>query len=186
MAGMALRHAILSALIHRDASGYDLAKVFDAAVSSYWSATPQQLYRELDRLSGDGLVEARVVQQERRPNKRVYSVTDAGRNELHAFVARAPRPLAIRDELLVQVTGMGPGDVESVRANLAAKLEASEAKLEIYQRAIDRALDGRSEEEFLDSGELIGSYLVLQRGVAYERETIAWCRSTLKILARRS
>ena len=37
----------MAALLEGEASGYDLAKVFDASVANFWPATPQQLYREL-------------------------------------------------------------------------------------------------------------------------------------------
>ena len=48
---MALRDAVLAALLDSEASGYDLAKSFDGSVANYWMATPQQLYRELERLA---------------------------------------------------------------------------------------------------------------------------------------
>ena len=46
---MSLRHAVMAALLEGEASGYDLAKEFDASVANFWMATPKQLYRELDR-----------------------------------------------------------------------------------------------------------------------------------------
>lgn len=72
---MSLKYAVLSALLEGEASGYDLAKIFDVSVSNFWAATPQQLYRELDRLTADGLIDARVVPQERRPNKRMFTLS---------------------------------------------------------------------------------------------------------------
>ena len=48
---MALRHAVLAALLEGEASGYQLSKRFDVSVANFWSATPQQLYRELERLA---------------------------------------------------------------------------------------------------------------------------------------
>ena len=64
---MSLRDAVLAALLEGESSGYDLAKGFDASVANFWMATPQQLYRELERLAEQGLIEARIVDQERRP-----------------------------------------------------------------------------------------------------------------------
>ena len=75
---MALGHAVLAALLQGEASGYDLAKSFNASVANFWVATPQQLYRELDRLEAAGLIEGRVVEQQRRPNKRLFSLTPVG------------------------------------------------------------------------------------------------------------
>jgi len=53
---MALRHAVLAALLEGEASGYQLAKRFDVSVANFWSATPQQLYRELERLEQERLL----------------------------------------------------------------------------------------------------------------------------------
>jgi virulence activator alpha len=64
---MALRHAVLAALLEGEASGYELAKRFDVSVANFWSATPQQLYRELERLEADGRLRGRVV--EHRPDR---------------------------------------------------------------------------------------------------------------------
>ncbi|MGV7942656.1 PadR family transcriptional regulator, partial [Mycobacterium kansasii] len=65
---MALRHAIESTLlVLGEASGYDLSKEFDGARANFWVATPQQLYRELERMESDGAIVARTVEQEKRP-----------------------------------------------------------------------------------------------------------------------
>ncbi|ETB41499.1 PadR family transcriptional regulator, partial [Mycobacterium avium 11-0986] len=84
---VSLRDAVLAALLEGESSGYDLAKDFDASVANFWPATPQQLYRELDRLAGQGLIRARVVHQQRRPNKRMFSLTAAGRAAIRRFTA---------------------------------------------------------------------------------------------------
>ena len=180
---MALRHAILAALISGESSGYDLAKSFDVAVANYWTATAQQLYRELDRLADAGLVTGRTVEQEKRPNKRVYSLTDAGREALRAFVASDPKPTAIRDELLVQLEAMQPDDVEEVKAHVSQKLADSRRKLEYYRRSRDFLLDGKSEDEYLAHQQRLGRYLTLARGLSFEEENVRWCEFTLKALA---
>ncbi|GAA3082491.1 hypothetical protein GCM10020000_80610 [Streptomyces olivoverticillatus] len=53
---MALRHAVLAALLDGDLSGYQLAKEFDLGVANFWHAQPQQLYAELTRLEKNGLI----------------------------------------------------------------------------------------------------------------------------------
>src|ERR1044072_4278199 len=113
---MALRNAVMAALLEGEASGYDLAKGFDATVANFWTATPQQLYRELERMEAEGLVTARLVEQRRRPNKRLFSLTEAGREAVRAYTAEPPgRPAVIRDELPVKVQGADAGDVDAGR-----------------------------------------------------------------------
>ncbi|UXA07157.1 PadR family transcriptional regulator [Mycobacterium sp. SMC-2] len=182
---MSLRDAVLAALLEGESSGYDLAKDFDASVANFWTATPQQLYRELDRLAEQGLIQARVVQQERRPNKRLFSLTDAGRDAIRDFTARAPKPSAIRDELLVKVQAADAGDTPAVRGFILQRLQWATAKLQRYERLRARVLDGRGEEEFLAQAERIGPYLTLLRGIAFEEENIRWAERALAVIEHR-
>lgn len=93
---VALRHAVLAALLDGEYSGYQLAKAFDVGVANFWYALPQQLYAELTKLEKEGLVAGRQVVQETRPNKRLFRVTDAGLAELEDFPHpyRSPRSSA--------------------------------------------------------------------------------------------
>ncbi|WP_078910211.1 PadR family transcriptional regulator [Streptomyces sp. NRRL S-87] len=184
---MALRNALMAALLEGEASGYDLAKEFDASVANFWMATPQQLYRELERMTADGLVTARVVEQERRPNKRLFALTDAGRAAVRAYVAEPPaRPTAIRDELMVKVSCADVGDLDAVRAAIGERMDWAAAKLARYERLRERLLAGRTEDEFFDTAERVGPYLTLLRGMAFERENLTWGRTALRRLDRRA
>src|ERR1700747_3624009 len=126
---MALRHAVRAALLEGEASGYQLSKRFDVSVANFWSATPQQLYRELDRLEAEHLLRGRVVEQRRRTNKRVFSLTAAGRRELYGFTAQPAKPAAMRDDLLVKLHAVDAGDAAAVKEALEARLRTSPPKL---------------------------------------------------------
>ncbi len=182
---MSLRDAVLAALLEGESSGYDLAKGFDAATANFWMATPQQLYRELDRLAKQGLLQARVVPQERRPNKRMYSLTEAGREAIQQFTARAPKPSVIRDELLVKVQAADAGNAQAVRDFIVERLHWATAKLQRYERFRARILDGRGEEEYLAQAERVGPYLTLLRGISFEEENIRWAGRALTIIEHR-
>ncbi|MBB5857431.1 PadR family transcriptional regulator [Amycolatopsis umgeniensis] len=183
---MALRNAILAMLLEGESSGYDLAKSFNASVANFWTATPQQLYRELDKMETRGLVTARVVEQERRPNKRLFSLTDAGAAELADFTTRAPKPTAIRDELLVQVQAAEAGDDEAIRRAVADRMATAETKLKRFERLRDRLLGEAVEAEFLATSPRVGPYLTLARGIAFEQENLRWCGQVLDVLAHRA
>lgn len=183
---MSLKYAVLAALMNGEASGYDLAKVFDIAMANFWSSTPQQLYRELDRLATEGLVEARVVQQERRPNKRLFSLTQTGRDALRTFALSPPRPTAIRDELMVKIQAMDVVDPDAVRPLVEESLKLFSERLARYERISEHMLDGRREEEYLVEAEQVGPYLTLMRGRSFEEENVRWCKRTLEVLAVRA
>ncbi|HWH44187.1 MAG TPA: PadR family transcriptional regulator [Thermoleophilaceae bacterium] len=181
---MALRHALLAALAEGEASGYELAKRFDVSVANFWAATPQQLYRELDRLESQGLVRGRTVRQRKRPDKRVFRPTAAGREELAAFTAAPARPTAIRDELLVKLQAVDSGDAGAVRDAIAVRMDEARAKLAAYEALIERLLAGRSEDDYLAAGGRIGPYLTLLRGRSFEQENLRWGEHALAVLTR--
>ncbi|MFG3019162.1 PadR family transcriptional regulator [Streptomyces sp. NPDC048254] len=184
---MALRNALMAALLEGEASGYDLAKGFDATVANFWTATPQQLYRELERMEAEELVTARVVEQERRPNKRLFSLTEAGREAVRAYTAEPPaRPAVVRDELLVKVQCADAGDIEAVRTAVAGRMDWATAKLARYERIRRRLLAGRSEEAYFAEAERIGPYLTLLRGMSFERENLRWGELALRRLDERA
>ena len=183
---MALRHAVLAALLDGDASGYQLSKRFDVSVANFWSATPQQLYRELERLEDDGLLRGRVVRQRRRPNKRVFTLTAEGREELHAFIAQPAKPTAIRDDLLVKLQAADDDDRDAMREALAERLNHARGKLALYERLRDGLLEGRSEDAHLRDAERVGPYLTLMGGRMFEQQSIRWCSAVLEVLDQRS
>lgn len=179
---MSLRHAVLAALLEGEASGYELAKRFDLSVANFWSATPQQLYRDLERLESDGLVSARLVEQQRRPNKRVFTLTPVGRDELNAFTQEPARPVAMRDDLLVKLQALDVGDPDAVIKSLEARLARSREKLARYDRFQETMLAGRTETEYLAAGDRIGPYLTLMGGRMYEQQNIRYATAVLTIL----
>ena len=182
---MALRHAVLAALLEGEASGYQLAKRFDVSVANFWSATPQQLYRELDRLEAEGLVHARLVRQQRRPDKRVFTLTDRGRADLDRFTRAPAKPVATRDELLVKLQAVDVGESDAVSKELMARLDRAHAKLALYDRLLADMLDGRDAGAFERDSERIGPYLTLMGGRMYEQTNIDWCTAALEVLSRR-
>jgi DNA-binding PadR family transcriptional regulator len=182
---MSLRHAVLAALLAGEASGYELAKRFDVSVADFWSATPQQLYRDLDRLEQDGLVSARVVEQSRRPNKRVFTLTGQGRAELTAYTREPARPPAIRDEFLVKLQAVDEGDPVTLAETARERLTRARDRLARYDRMRERMLAGRDEDEFLRTSDRIGPFLTLMAGRMYEQTNIAWSARMLEILTDR-
>ncbi len=182
---MALKHAVLAALLDGEYSGYQLAKAFDVGVANFWHALPQQLYAELTRLEAAGLVGGRQVVQETRPNKRLFHVTDEGLAELERFAAATSKPSFIRDDLLVKVQAVDRTDAAPVIEQLDERARTAAAKVEIFEKLLARLRGGRDESEFLAHGVRIGPYLTCLRGLAFERETRDWCERIAGVLRER-
>nr|WP_042185217.1 helix-turn-helix transcriptional regulator [Kibdelosporangium sp. MJ126-NF4]CEL16620.1 Transcriptional regulator, PadR family [Kibdelosporangium sp. MJ126-NF4]CTQ89029.1 Transcriptional regulator, PadR family [Kibdelosporangium sp. MJ126-NF4] len=183
---MALRHALLAALLDRELSGYQLSKLFDLAASSFWHASSQQLYAELAKLEADGLLTGHEVIQQGRPNKRVFALTDSGRDELARYTSTPTKPVSIRDDLMVKAYAEHAADPSALIKQLDERAAQSRAKDEFLEAQLARLRDGKSEEEHLASAENIGPYLAGTRGRMYLKDEIAWCEWAAEVLRSRS
>ncbi|MEU7968603.1 PadR family transcriptional regulator [Streptomyces sp. NPDC049097] len=182
---MALRHAVLAALLDVELSGYQLAKSFDLGVANFWYAQPQQLYAELTRLERDGLIAGREVVQDARPNKRLFRVTEAGLAELEDFTAASAKPPFIRDDLLVKVQAADDVDLGALIAQLGERASIAAAKIDLFGQLLRGMRGGRTEEEFLRHGHRIGPYLTCMRGLAFEQGNRDWCERAITVLTER-
>jgi DNA-binding PadR family transcriptional regulator len=91
---VSLRHALLALLDAQPMTGYSLAKQFDQSVAYVWHAPHSQIYPELRRLEGDGLITGREQARGARGTKRTYDITEAGRDELRRWVEEVARGAA--------------------------------------------------------------------------------------------
>ncbi|MEV0089856.1 PadR family transcriptional regulator [Saccharopolyspora sp. NPDC050642] len=183
---MALRHAVLAALLDGEFSGYQLAKAFDVGMANFWHALPQQLYSELAKLEQDGLVSGREIVQEARPNKRLFTVTDAGLAELQRFAAAPSKPSFIRDDLLVKVAAADSVDAAELIGQLEERAAIAEAKIELFDKLLRKMRGELDEAEFLASAAKIGPYLTCLRGRRFESENRDWCNATASVLRARA
>ena len=121
---MSLEHAILGFLNYRQFSGYDLKKIFDTSVSHFWPADQSQIYRTLAKLSEYGWASVERVEQEKKPDRKEYLITEEGQKELAAWLL-APQTFGDhRSPQLIQVFFAGQLTDEQIK-NIRHKLTDS-------------------------------------------------------------
>src|ERR1043166_3201232 len=77
---MDVRTICLGILTRGDATGYEIKKLFeDDDYQHFVEASFGSIYPALSRLTEEGLVSVREEAQEKRPDRKVYSITPAGR-----------------------------------------------------------------------------------------------------------
>lgn len=175
---MALVHAILAVLVDCPCSGYDLRKRFEGSVGFFWKASFQQIYRELTKLEDQGLLHSQTVQQDNRPDKKIYSVTEAGQQYLSEWIAQSSEVSPFRDDLLVKVFA---GAVVP-RSTLLAELEQHRQQ-HLEQLSVYRAIEQRHFQD-LDTVSTNHKfhYLTLRHGIRYETEWLDWCDEVMQFL----
>jgi PadR family transcriptional regulator AphA len=98
---MDVKTLCLGALTEGDKSGYEIKRCFEEAFSHFFVAGYGSIYPALADLSRTGLVTCESVEQEGRPDKKVYSLTSAGERLLvDELLVTRPRH-KVRSEFLV-------------------------------------------------------------------------------------
>jgi DNA-binding PadR family transcriptional regulator len=99
---------LLALLAKVPAHGYELKILLEQMFGdAYPSPNIGQIYVTLQRLERDGLVASQDVVQQARPNKRVYEVTDAGREALANWIDQPSDGPRIRDDFFMKLA-LGP------------------------------------------------------------------------------
>ena len=176
---MSLSHAILTALLDEDLTGYALAKQFDVSLGFFWQASHQQIYRELKGLHLAGSVNVLEVPQHGKPDKRVYSLTNQGRQMLDSWITQSTRHRGVKDELFIKLFNVGSVPVEQVTEAVAQRQAEHARKLELYRKI--EARNYASPSTLSDRKK--GVYLSLLAGIRQEQTALAWCDDALDLLS---
>ncbi|MFA7639531.1 MAG: PadR family transcriptional regulator [Parvibaculum sp.] len=94
----------LGALVFGDATGYEINKMFeDGPFGHFLEASYGSIYPALTRLTEEGLVTCKAEAQEGRPGKKIYSLTDKGRERLREALGEPLAPDKFRSEFLFTI-----------------------------------------------------------------------------------
>ncbi|MFT4199308.1 PadR family transcriptional regulator [Gordonia sp. (in: high G+C Gram-positive bacteria)] len=176
---MALEHAIMVSLAERPGTGYEIAQQFDRSIGHFWSATHQQVYRTLKKLHVDGLVDFEPVVQDGRPDKKVYQLSDAGREALAKWVSTPTAVTPLRNELGVKIRGAEHGDLASIILELEQYRDSNRQLLEFYRSSA--AQDFPNPDAL--TGRKLHQYLVLRGGIRAATSVVEWCDEVIDGLA---
>ena len=209
---MALDHALLVSLLEKPSSGYELARRFDRSIGYFWHATHQQIYRVLARMEASGWISGEVQAGETAPDRKVFSVTGPGREELSRWLGQPAEPDGVRDTLMVKLRGAAFDDparllpeFERHRAAHADRLSryraiesrdfagaqsASPAMPSSGAQGASLGVDGRrsaspatqSDSTVTLERQQALQHLVLKSGIRYEQAWLEWCEESMSLL----
>lgn len=174
---MALVYAILTLLVDRPHSGYDMTKKFDGSVGFFWKATHQQIYRELAKLEAQAWVRAEIIPQANRPDKKLYSLTDLGKQQLLEWLIQPTELMPIKEEVLIKLS-IGYLAPAAIVRELNRHRQIHSEKLAVYRQIEQDHFQNLSTAPNHSKY----SYLTLRRGIRYETDYIAWCDEAIEFL----
>ncbi len=125
---MSLEHVILGWLSTGPGSGYDLVRAMDFGVNWFWTAPHSQIYPKLKSLEERGLVESESTVVGERLEKRIYSITEAGRAEIDAWTRKPPTYPANRDAERIKLIFGDTGDLAALRTHFLTHFQHFQAR----------------------------------------------------------
>lgn len=174
-----LKYAILGLLMRKNMSGYDLNKEFNSGLIEFWSAKHSQIYPELKKLVGEGLVEFKIEISGDILEKKIYQITEKGKQEflnwLHQDVEIEPTP---KDVFRLRMYFSENLDSKELLRLLDSQIKQHDLKLKHLQDINDsfETVPVKGTVEFAD-------YLVLQSAIMREDYYLEWlnlCKNYFK------
>ena len=101
---MNVRTLCLGILSLQEASGYEIKKdVEDGLFSHFIDASYGSIYPALTQLAAEGLLTVRAEEQTGKPDKKVYAITESGKNALANAISVTPSKDKYKSEFLFQM-----------------------------------------------------------------------------------
>jgi len=160
---MDVRTLCLGILSLGDATGYEIKKmVAEGSFSFFSEASYGSIYPALTKLMAEGLVLCRTEKQERRPDKKIYSLTANGRAQLEQELEKRPGPDRHRSDFLAALLFAEAVAPERVRDLIDERIDQHRTKIE--------QLNGLLENEDISDV----SRFVIEYGIAMQKAAVSY------------
>jgi DNA-binding PadR family transcriptional regulator len=178
-----LKYAILGLLCRNALTGYDLAKAFDSALGNFWNAGHSQIYPELKKLRAEGLAEYSAVIQGAKLEKKLYTITDAGRKDFLEWI-RLDEPLGPtpKDKFRLRVYLSDMISDHELLQHLKSQMAKRRQKLEWLNTQFTCSFTGLDPAGFTKTQR--GDYLVLRGAIMREAAYIEWLQDSIVFVTR--
>ncbi len=171
------RYAILGVLSLAPGSGYDIKKNCDKGISYFWNENFGHIYPVLKQMEKDGVITKQVEQNEGRPPRNVYFITEKGRDELTNWLISPTNQTPQRLELLLKLTFAKIIPSETIIKELERIKEGHIRNLEKFCKIEQEYMRNKDVQE--DGG--YPYWLSTLRYGIYDAEfRIKWCDETIE------
>ncbi|MGH2509511.1 MAG: PadR family transcriptional regulator [Ktedonobacteraceae bacterium] len=132
---------LLGLLAIEPMSGYDLGQTIRASVGHIWNESYGQIYPNLKMLTADGCVTSTAEKQKGKPDRRIYSITKKGREQLQKWLAVPPQPEIPRNEMLLKLFFGEQIPAQILIGYVERMAEENRALLELLERGEREEID---------------------------------------------
>ncbi|MBI9051664.1 MAG: PadR family transcriptional regulator [Anaerolineaceae bacterium] len=175
-----IKYILLGYLKYQPMTGYDLKQSLDHSVSHFWHAHHSQIYTTLRKLDNDGLVSSEIIPQQGSPDRRLYTITAAGQQEMESWINQPMTHISLlKEEYLVRLFFSAERNPQEVIAELILQIKLHEEKLQVFYQ-LQHHLENNARKEHPEFERDIHFWLfTLKMGLSFEEMYIQWLNNTL-------
>jgi DNA-binding PadR family transcriptional regulator len=168
-----LRYFILGLLNQHPMSGYDIKRFLKGLSWLVDSPSFGNIYPTLHALLEDGLTTVKVVSQQNKPPRKVYNITNVGRQALHEWASQPVAPTMSLKTFVMRLVLAGNFSQERLITHLKRRRD----QVADRRSALERATDELGERAGLQR-------LALDYGLALAATELAWLDNTVNRLSQ--
>lgn len=120
---------LLGLLTIEPMSGYDLGQLVRESIHHFWNESYGQIYPNLKQLAAGGFIIGKTEKQKGRPDRKIYSITQKGRERLGRWLQVEPQPEIPRNELLLKIFFGAQTSPHAIKAYVESMMERERAVL---------------------------------------------------------
>ncbi|MGZ9584124.1 PadR family transcriptional regulator [Paenibacillus marinisediminis] len=169
-----LSYGLLGLLARESYSGYDLM----LRIQPFWQAKHSQIYPLLAKLEREGYVQFVRIEQRDKPDKKVYSLTDVGRQAVLDWLEEPPAEQATRDELSLKAHCIWMTGVNVVIPLFLTRKKQLETKIAYYESLLSRIPENERRVKSVH----FGDYILLNKALSLANVQVEWCQWVVQML----
>ena len=175
------RYAILGILSLSPGSGYDIKKYCDTVIANVWHENYGHIYPVLSTLLSAGFIMAQDTTGDSR--KKVYEITDAGREEFLNWLREPAHYAPVRSEFMLKFLFSNTLPRENLLQMIAAYKTRHEDSYTSLMET-EKEMNESNQDISLDRKRYLKA--TLRYGILNSRAAIEWCDEVIELFTTES
>ncbi len=155
-------------------TGYEMKSFIDESLNYFWMENYGHIYPVLKKLEETGRVTCREEANPGKPDRKVYTITEAGASDLESWLSTPFEGINFKNELLLRLFLLPTDRDEEMIRMIRKERDHNRKLLEEYAHV----------EEHVRSvhGEQLNALLTLSYGRKFSEAVLEWCDEAVELL----
>jgi PadR family transcriptional regulator, regulatory protein AphA len=179
-----LKYVLLGILNYSSLTGYDIEQFMSDATANFWYADLSQIYKTLKSLESEGSITSVTQPQDKRPDRRIYTITEQGHSLLQAWLMTPlTETTPMKEILLLKLFFSGGIDRAFLLAQLRFQRQLHVQTLAKYNEHTVQDIRQNAAKLNAAPSDILMWDVTRRAGILYEEMYLRWIDETIERLA---